>query len=71
VAPTLTALDTHAGALSWLVAPSFPEATTVAIPAERRLSINGLYGSSSQAELKSPPPRLMLTEEKAYVARRS
>src|SRR5881397_4373229 len=42
VAPTLTALETHAGALSWSVAPSLPAATTVAIPAERRLSMKGL-----------------------------
>ena len=42
VAPTLTAVDTHAGALSWPVAPSLPAATTVAMPAARRLSMNGL-----------------------------
>src|SRR6185503_17574487 len=71
VAPTLTALDTHAGALSWLVDPSLPDAMTVAMPAARRLSMNGLYGSSSQAALNSPPPRLMLTEAKSCVVRSS
>ena len=42
VAPTLTAVETHAGALSRSMAPLFPEATTVAMPAARRLSMNGL-----------------------------
>src|ERR1700752_1175536 len=42
VAPTLTALDTHSGAVSGAVAPSFPAATTVAMPTARRLSMNGL-----------------------------
>ena len=61
VAPTLTAVETHAGALSSLVEPSLPDATTVAMPTERRLSMNGLYSSASQVELNDPPPRLMLT----------
>src|SRR5690349_11547554 len=44
VAPTLTALDTHAGEEMALPAKLFPEATTLAMPAARRLSMAGLYG---------------------------
>src|SRR6267142_2069406 len=61
VAPTLTAVETHAGALISLVDPSLPDATTVAMPTERRLSMKGLYSWSSQVALNDPPPRLMLT----------
>src|SRR5258705_859953 len=71
VAATLTAVDTHAGALSWSRAPLLPEATTVAMPAARRLSMNGLKGWSSQVELNSPPPRLMLTAAKVRVVRKA
>ena len=71
MAPTLTALDTHAGALIWLGDPSLPDAMTVAMPAARKLSIKGLYGSSSHGPLKSPPPRLMLTDAKSCTVRRS
>ena len=37
VEPTLTTLDTHAGHEIWLALPALPDATTVAIPALRRL----------------------------------
>ena len=42
--PTLTADEIHAGVVSAVPEYWFPEATTVAIPAARRLSIAGLYG---------------------------
>ncbi len=61
VAPTLTALEMHAGALMRLVEPSLPEAITVAMPTDRRLSIMGLWGSSSQGLRSSRLPRLRLT----------
>jgi len=39
-----------------------PEATTVAIPADRRLSIAGFSGSESQFAEYLPPPRLRFTD---------
>src|SRR5256885_12250520 len=41
---------------------SFPAATTVAIPTERRVSMIAFSGSPSQAALNEPPPRLRLTD---------
>jgi hypothetical protein len=64
VEPTLTAVEMHAGKLSAEEKPSFPEAITVAIPTERRLSMATLRGSVSQFEEDRPPPMLMLTEAK-------
>ena len=60
VAPTLMAEDTHAGAEMLDPDPLFPDATTVATPIERRLSMIGLYGRSSQVLEKRSPERLML-----------
>src|SRR3989442_2411901 len=71
VAATLTAVETHAGALSWSTAPLFPEATTVAMPAARRLSMNGLYGCSSQGGAKSPPPKPQFTSAKGRPGRKT
>jgi hypothetical protein len=64
VEPTLTAVEIHAGALIARGCPSFPEAITVAIPTDRRLSIAILRASESQLEENDPPPMLMLTEAK-------
>jgi hypothetical protein len=62
VEPTLTDEDTQAGNARFPVHPSFPEATVVAIPAARRLSIWEVIrgSSSSQVEANIPPPRLRL-----------
>jgi hypothetical protein len=68
VDPTLTALDMHAGAPMESVKPLLPEAITVAMPADLRLSIIGLRVSESQLLKKRWPPRLMFTEEKLRVA---
>ena len=46
--PTLTVVETQAGKLMAPVALSFPAATTVAMPTERRLSMIFLIGSPSQ-----------------------
>ena len=51
----------QAGAASASTNPLLPDATTAAIPTERRLSIIGLYGSPSHGSVKLPPPRLRLT----------
>ena len=61
VAPTLTALEMHAGAFIRLVEASLPEAITVAMPTARRLSIIALWGSLSHGLRNSWLPRLMLT----------
>ena len=42
VEATLTADETHAGAAMLVDDPSLPDATTVAIPADLRLSMIGL-----------------------------
>jgi len=70
VEPTLTAVEMHAGALSEAAWPSLPEEMTVAMPADRRLSMAAFCGWSSQAEKNWPPPRLMLTEAKEWGARK-
>ncbi len=62
VDPTLIAVEMHAGNSSRPVAPSFPAATTVAIPTERRLSTVDLPGAVSQFVEEAPPPRLRFTE---------
>ena len=67
VDPTLTALDIHPGLLMESVKPLFPEAITVAIPTDLRLSIAALRESVSQLLKKRPPPMLMFTEEKFRV----
>ena len=62
VAPTLMAVEMHAGALIELVNPSFPDAITVATPTERRLSMDALSGSASQLVVLALPPKLMFTD---------
>jgi hypothetical protein len=64
VDPTLTAVEMHAGTEMPDALPWFPEAITVAMPAERRLSIKGFIGLLSQAPCWSAPPRLILTAAK-------
>src|SRR5262245_60707630 len=70
VEPTLTADETHDGALSCEVAPVLPDAATKAMPTERRLSMKGLAGSSSQLPTNAPRPTLRLTDEKLNWLRR-
>src|SRR5262245_9942894 len=60
VAPTLMALEMQAGAEMPSAKPSFPEAMTVAMPTERRLSIIAFLGSVSREVENLPSPRLML-----------
>lgn len=67
VEPTLTALDIQPGLLMESVKPLLPEAITVAIPADLRLSIIALRESVSQLLKKRLPPMLMFTEEKLRV----
>ena len=69
VDPTLIAVEIQAGDAIELVDASLPEAITVGIPTERRLSIMGLRGSSSQFARNCPPPRLMFTAAMLYVVR--
>jgi hypothetical protein len=64
VFPTLTAVETQAGASIALTKLSFPDAMAAAIPTERRLSMMGLRGLPSQFAKNCPPPRLTLTEAK-------
>jgi hypothetical protein len=71
VAPTLIADEMHPGELRAFVNPSFPAATAVAIPTERRLSMIGFIGSPSQNVVDEPPPRLRFTEEKLRELRRA
>src|SRR5262245_22168066 len=68
VEPTLTAEDTQAGNASASVFPSLPDATTVEMPTDRRLLICAVIcgSSSSQVEVKAPPPRLRLAAAIAY-----
>src|SRR5262245_66491991 len=61
----------HAGEVRASGVPELPEATTVAMPAARRLSMIGLYGCVSHGALKLPPPRLMLTAATAWTLRSS
>ena len=63
----MIALDMHAGAATASVKPSLPEAITVAIPADLRLSIIALRESESQLAVNRPPPRLMFTAAKSRV----
>ena len=70
VEPTLTAVETQAGALREFDDPPFPEAATVAIPTDLRLSMIGLYGSPSQFDEKRPSPRLRFAAAKACWSRR-
>jgi hypothetical protein len=78
VLPTLTALETHAGARTEPSRPSLPDATTVAMPAARSLSIAAIWAGkeASQSDGNSPPSSgatrlamLMLTEAIARVER--
>src|SRR5215471_18494133 len=71
VEPTLTADEMQPGDDSALVRPLLPAATIVAIPTERRLSMIGFSGSSSQVDENCPPPRLRFTEAKLYVLRKA
>src|SRR5262245_62010813 len=61
-APTLIADEMHAGEARLITSALLPAATTVATPMPRRLSIDGLIGSSSHGAPNEPPPRLMLTD---------
>ena len=70
VEPTLTAVETQAGALREFDDPPFPEAATVAIPTDLRLSMIGLYGSPSQFDEKRPSPRLRFAAAKECWSRR-
>jgi hypothetical protein len=70
--PTLTVVETQAGKLMAPVARSFPAATTVAMPTERRLSTIRLIGSPSQDPADSPPPlRFRFAAAKRCVSRRA
>ena len=69
VAPTVIAVEMQPGELTALVKPSLPEAITVAILADLRLSIAGLRASLSQAEVKLPPPMLMFAAAMPKVLR--
>lgn len=66
VDPTLTAVEMQPGALMALVNPSFPDAITVAIRAERRLSIAAFIPAFARSQaawlVNPPPPKLILTE---------
>ena len=64
VDPTLMVDEIQAGYAMASRRESLPVATTVAMPNERRLSMTGLSGLSSQFEVYWPPPRLMLTAAK-------
>ena len=70
VDPTLIAVGTQAGAAMASVAPSFPEATMVAIPAARRLSMIGLWTSLAQGAVNRSPPKLRLAATKFRAVRR-
>src|SRR5262249_56462370 len=61
VEPTLTAEEIHAGDESAVGEPSLPDATTVAIPTERSVSMIAFSGSPSHGAVNEPPPRLMVT----------
>ena len=67
VEPTLTALDMQPGLLMESVKPLLPEAITVAIPTDLRLSIIALRESESQLRVNRPAPRLKLTAAKLRV----
>src|SRR5205823_367389 len=56
VAPTLTAVETHAGALSRSMAPLFPEATTVAMPAAMPATWVPCQQPSSSSGQYTPAP---------------
>ena len=51
VAPTLTADEMQAGSPMALVSPPFPEAITVAIPSERRLSMTAFVAVFALSQL--------------------
>ena len=71
VAPTLTALEIHAGDEIAFTMALLPDAITVAIPTERSKSIAGLCGSPSHVPVVNGlPPRLRLTEEISKLPRR-
>jgi hypothetical protein len=61
-APTLIAVEMHAGAERALVAPLLPAAMIVAMPALRKFSMAALRESESHVVVKVLPPRLMFTE---------
>jgi hypothetical protein len=63
VEPTLIALEIQAGYEIPFVLPSFPDAITVAMPSERRLSMAAFIAGFvlSQFVVRGPPPRLILT----------
>src|SRR5262249_22060191 len=73
VEPTLTADEIQAGNARAAGSPSFPAATLVGMPTDRRLLMRAVIcGSSvSQAEVKASPPRLMLAAAIAYWLRNS
>lgn len=63
VDPTLIAVEIQAGEFILSVYPLLPEAITVAIPSERRLSIVDFIAVcvESQLEKYRPPPKLKFT----------
>ena len=61
LAPTVTAVEMHDGALTPPLEPSLPEATIVTMPAERKLSIAALRTSVLQSDENTPEPRLRFT----------
>ena len=65
VAPTATAEEMQPGPPKALVKLALPDAITVAMSTERRLSMTALVAASSLSQvawsLYSPPPKLMLT----------
>ena len=69
VDPTLMADEMQAGDASPVGEPSLPAATTVAIPAARRVSMIAFSGSLSQEAVNEPPPRLRLTDAMLRVVR--
>src|SRR5438552_18092143 len=60
VAPTVIAVEIQAGEFRPLVSPPLPAATTVAMHAERKLSMTVFVGSVSEAVAAPPSPRLMV-----------
>ena len=73
VAPTLTAVEIQAGLVRPPLKPSFPDATTVAMPTERRWSMMALRAlfaeSQAAASVKRElPPMLMFTAATSKVS---
>ena len=72
VAPTLTADEMQAGALSALVNPLLPAAMAVAMLTDRRLSMIDLVGYPSQGTVFGElSPRLRLAEDRFRIPLRA